>query len=286
MVSKVIKISGGNVGCATSAPLINKKKLDALYAKYNRRQYVHPDPLEFLYRYDDKHDREIVGMVASSLAYGTVTQILRSVSSILEKVGAKPSVFLANASRKSIQRTFNGFKHRFTTGDDIADLLWGIKSAIEKHGSLHACFTYGYDENDETILPALASFVRELKLNPDGDPCYLLPCPTAGSACKRLNLFMRWMVRRDDVDPGGWYNVPASRLIVPLDRHMHSISLALGITKRKQPDMRTAVEITEAFRVIVPQDPVRYDFALTRLGIRDDADMGAFLEVCSIAEVS
>ena len=94
--------------------------------------------------------------------------------------------------------------------------------------------------------------------------------------------FLRWMVRKDEVDPGGWYNVPSSRLIVPLDTHMHRICLALGLTQQKRADMRTALEITTAFRTITPDDPVKYDFALTRLGIRNDTDMDAFLKQCSV----
>ncbi|MFC1474950.1 TIGR02757 family protein, partial [bacterium] len=97
--------------------------------------------------------------------------------------------------------------------------------------------------------------------------CYLTPAPRRGSACKRMNLFLRWMVRRDDVDPGPWTDVPASKLVVPLDTHMHRISSGMGLTSRKQADLKTAIEITDAFRAISPEDPVRYDFALTRLGI-------------------
>ncbi|MBW2545477.1 MAG: TIGR02757 family protein, partial [Deltaproteobacteria bacterium] len=104
-----------------------------------------------------------------------------------------------------------------------------------------------------------------------------VPLPAKGSACKRLNLFLRWMVRRDDVDPGGWDDIPPSKLVIPLDTHMHRICLAFGFTKRKQADMKTALEITDSFRAIVPDDPVRYDFALTRLGIRKDAAPASLL---------
>ena len=108
----------------------------------------------------------------------------------------------------------------------------------------------------------------------------MLPCPSRGSACKRLNLYMRWMVRRDDIDLGGWDRVPASKLVVPLDTHMHRIALAFGATRRKQANLRTALELTAAFRAIAPDDPVRYDFALTRFGIRSDMDVEAFLRQC------
>ncbi|MCK5507938.1 MAG: TIGR02757 family protein [Desulfobacterales bacterium] len=264
--------------------LVRKKILDELYSRYNRREFVHPDPLEFLYDYKDIHDREIVGFIASSLAYGRVAQILKSVSSVFERM-TSPSIFLKHASRKSLFKTFKGFKHRFTTEEEIAAMLFGIKRVIKRYGSLHACFTACMNDDDATILPALSAFVKKLIAESDRQRNSLVPLPTRGSACKRLLLFLRWMVRKDEVDPGGWDNVPKSRLIVPLDTHMHRIGLALGLTQRKQADMRTAIEITTAFRTISPDDPVKYDFALTRLGIRDDTDMDAFLKQCNVTSL-
>ncbi len=114
-----------------------------------------------------------------------------------------------------------------------------------------------------------------------GVACGRLLChPAAGSACKRLNLYLRWMVRRDDVDPGGWTGVSPARLVIPLDVHMHRIGRGLGLTQSRYANLRTALEITAAFRRIAPDDPVRYDFALTRLGIRSDTDLEGFLARC------
>jgi len=257
---------------------LNKKALDGLYEKYNRREFVHPDPLEFLYNYKDVRDREVVGLIASSLAYGRVKQILRSVSFVLERLGPFPTRFLVESSQDELLRIFEDFVHRFTTGRHLAALLTGARRAIRLYGSLHACFAAGVREADETVIPALGDFVKELPCGDYSCDKYLLPTPDRGSACKRLHLFLRWMVRKDDVDPGGWDDIPPSKLIVPLDTHMHKIGLALRATRRKQADIRTALEITAAFREIAPEDPVRYDFALTRLGIREDTDMAAFLK--------
>lgn len=244
---------------------------EKLYNKYNLREFVHPDPLEFLYRYDDLKDREIAGLVASSLAYGRVAQILRSVSVALDAMGSSPRAFLAGSTEKGITKAFAGFRHRFTADSDIAKLMIGAKRAIEKHGSLGACFAHNIDEDSETLLPAISKFVKELG-GGDGKLKGLLPAPEMGSACKRLNLFLRWMIRKDAVDPGGWKGALKVKLIIPLDTHMHRIGLELEFTRRKNADMRTALEITNAFAKISPDDPVRYDFALTRLGIRKDAD--------------
>ena len=253
--------------------------LDALYARYNRREFVHPDPLEFLYDYEDVRDREIVGLVASSLAYGRVAQILKSISSILKRMPS-PSEFLRHTSRESLFTIFKDFKHRFTTGEELSAMLFGIKCVIDRHGSLYTCFATYLNDDDETIFPALSAFARELATAANGRRNSLLPSPAKGSACKRLHLFLRWMVRRDDVDPGGWDNIPTSKLIVPLDTHMYRICRALKLTQRKQADACTAAEITTAFRAIASADPVKYDFALTRLGIRAETDLRAFLKQC------
>ena len=246
-----------------------KIELNRLYNRYNRREFIHPDPLEFLYHYDDIYDREIVAIIASSLAYGKVSQILKSISSVLKHI-SPPSLFLKKASLKSLNRTFYDFKHRFTKGEELAILLFGVKKIIEKYGSLKNCFIDKLSPNDDTIFPALSKFIDELIFCSNGKYNSLIPSPKKGSALKRLNLFMRWMVRKDEVDPGGWEDIPKSMLIIPLDTHMHKISLLLGLTKRKQADLKTAFEITKAFKGIAPDDPVKYDFALTRLGIREE----------------
>jgi uncharacterized protein (TIGR02757 family) len=258
---------------------IHEQTLCTLYETYNRREFVHPDPLEFLYDYDDILDREIVGLVASSLAYGNVRQILKSVRRVLDRMES-PRRFLENASLASLSRIFGDFKHRFTTGEELAALLNAVKRVVQRHGSLGTCFSQGFKESDETTIPALSAFVAELASEFESKPRSLLPSPRAGSACKRLNLYLRWMIRRDAVDPGGWDDVPASKLIMPLDVHVHRISLKLRLTERKQADLRAACEITEAFRRIEPEDPVRYDFCLSRLGIRDDLDPEQFLKAC------
>jgi len=146
-------------------------------------------------------------------------------------------------------------------------------------------FVAGFASEDETVLPALRKLVSQLHAGSDRRRNSLLPSVCSGGACKRLHLYLRWMVRRDKVDPGGWDGVPAGKLIVPVDTHMHRIALAMGWTRRRRADLRAALEITRAFRAIAPADPVRYDFALTRLGIRQDTDMAAFLGRCGAPAV-
>ncbi|MDZ7859379.1 MAG: TIGR02757 family protein [Candidatus Krumholzibacteriota bacterium] len=245
-----------------------KKKLEQIYYRYNRPEYVDPDPLIFLYDYDDIADRELTGLIASSLAFGQVGQILKSVRSVLSVMEGSPRLFLKRSTSLSIMNSFSGFKHRWIKGADLSSMLIGMKEVINKYGSLENAFASGYDKSDKNILTAAEHFVDEITGAVDSACNRLLPSPRKKSACKRLNLFLRWMIRRDRVDPGGWDRVPASKLLVPLDVHMYRIAVALGLTERKQKGLKTVLEVTGKFREISPEDPVKYDFALTRPGIK------------------
>lgn len=246
------------------------KHLEALYRKYNRRKFVHPDPLEFLYAYPDLYDREIVALVVSTLAYGRVEQILKSGSWVLKQMGKSPQKFLLSTSSTDIKKIMRPFRHRFTTGNDLSALLIGSRKAILKYGSLYECFLNGYRREDSDLSLALVDFQKEITGSYHRKGAELLPDPSLLSACKRLHLLMRWMVRKDAVDPGGWDEIPPSKLLAPLDVHMHRISLLLGFTKRKSADFKTVLEVTKAFFQISPDDPVKYDFVLTRFGIKKD----------------
>ncbi|MCD6405663.1 MAG: TIGR02757 family protein [Planctomycetes bacterium] len=259
---------------------IDVEALEALYQRYNRREFVHPDPLEFLYDYEDPGDREVAGLVASSLAYGRVRQILRSVGKVLERMPA-PARFVTDTGPDELRCTFADFRHRFTTGEEMAALLAGAGRLIRACGSLEKCFVEGYRDSDDSTAPALTAFAGRLR-EAAGLEGHLLPSPSAGSACKRLHLFLRWMVRRDAVDLGCWSGVPASKLVIPLDTHMMTICRGLGLTSRRQASLKTAMETTRAFRQFAPDDPVKYDFALTRLGIRREADLEGFLQTWAV----
>ena len=247
-----------------------RSELDRIHAQFNKRIYVNPDPLVFLYDYTEPCDRELVALVASSLAYGRVAQILKSVKKILDVLGPHPRDFLLKTPHAGIDEALEGFKHRFSSGHEIAIMLEGARTAIEKHGSLERCFLSTFSQKHENVLPALVKFAETLCSGFDGGESYLLPSPEKGSACKRLNLMLRWLVRSDEVDPGGWADVSASKLIVPLDTHMFRIAKCLGLTSRNSADLKTAVEITRGFAKYAPDDPVKFDFSLTRSGIHPE----------------
>ena len=279
-------------GANNGPPHALRAALEDLYAEYNRPELIGSDPLQFVVRVTRPEDREVVGLIASSLAFGGVRQISGSVERVLEQLNSQNlsaggdsrgrlsyiSEALKNTSISHLERFFCDWRHRYVRGEHLCDLLRGTQRVLTAYGSLENCFLDGYDLAHETVVPALSVFVDRLRAGSTLSSNYLLPSPDKGSACKRLNLFLRWMVRRDAVDPGGWSGISPSKLVIPLDTHMHRISLMLGLTKRRPGDLKTALEITRGFSAMVPDDPVRYDFCLTRLGIlREMERLDAFL---------
>ena len=251
--------------------------LEELYADYNRREYVSPDPLEFLYLYDSPVDREVVGLIASSLAYGRVASILSSVRKVLSLLGSSPADCLASCGDEYLGRALSGFVHRFTAGEEMARFLHGIGRTLNEHGTLERLFLDSMTEQSG-VSGAMEGFADAILKYSGLEQSHLLPLPSKGSACKRLCLYIRWMVRCDDVDPGGWGGVSLSDIIIPLDTHMYRITRGLGFVSRSSADGRAAVQATEGFRRLRPDDPVRYDFALTRFGIRTGMSVEELLD--------
>lgn len=244
-----------------------KERLEDYYRQYNHIQYADTDPVRFLFDYTCPHDREVAGLVASCLAYGKVEVINKNAGILLKRLGPSPAEYLSCASIHDIRSQVSGFCHRFAGQTHILGLLSAIKGVRKAYGSLHECFVKGMEKNDETVLPGLVRFYSAMMANAAENPGHLLADPEKGSALKRLHLFLRWMVRKDEVDFGDWEGVLPEKLIVPLDVHMHRMGILLGFTARKAGDGKAAFEVTEGFHRIQPEDPVKYDFSLTRLGM-------------------
>ena len=265
--------------------------LEEVYSECNRRERVCRDPLAIVLRYNDVADREVAGMVCSMLAFGSVDLILRSCEKALAPLGSHPATALDCLTDSDFQQFWGNFQYRFCFPYDMIGFLKAIRRARSEYGSLEALFLRG-DDRSGTIVGAASKFVEALHAYAPFRE-NLLPSPNSGSACKRLFLFLRWMVRCDAVDPGGWTGVSASRLVVPLDLHMlRTCHDRLGfIPPRTQrpprgrkvggkaqdgrssgprypaPTLRMALEVTRRFAEFSPEDPVKYDFALTRPGI-------------------
>lgn len=268
-----------------------KDVLDRLYSRYNHRDFIEPDPLQFVYRYTEPQDKEIVALLSAALAYGRVEQIEKSLMTLFGLMGESPYDFVGDFCEDGRQK-LNGFKHRFTTGQDISDLLQVLNKVLKNSGSIEKHFLRGYSESHENILAALSNFCHSLSaIYSEQHGCqvspglnYLLANPDRGSACKRLNLFLRWMVRDDEVDVGLWKSIDKAKLIVPVDVHMGRLCKILGLYDSKTVSLSSAVEITKSFAEFEPSDPVKYDFALSRIGILEDCD-GRYRPECDDCEL-
>ncbi len=265
--------------------------LGKLYAKYNHRRLIEPDPLQFVYHYSSRADMEIVALLSAVLAYGRVRQIEKSLTSLFSRMGSSPFGFVMNFDERA-RTGLKNFKHRFTTGDNISDLLTLLKIVLGRAGTIEGFFVQGHGSTDKNTIPALSNFCGSLlrihaetfNQQPSRGLRYLLTDPTDRSACKRLNLFLRWMVRDDDVDTGLWKSINKAKLIVPVDVHMARLCRILKLYNRKTVSLASAVEITESFAKIQPNDPVKYDFALSRIGIVEDCT-GKYEHRCNNCEL-
>ena len=252
-----------------------KDVLEGLYEKYNRPSLIPPDPLQFVYKYHSKPDMEIVALLASALAYGRVAQIEKSLTDLFARMGSSPSDYVQNFNPRQREK-LKSFKHRFTTGDNLSDLLESLQAALAKFGGIEELFAHGYNDSDKNIIPALSKFCDSLTPSHNGPPDrsskHLLASPARGSACKRLNLFLRWMVRDDSIDTGLWKSIDKAKLVVPIDVHMARLCRILKFYDRKTVSLSTALEITDSFAQIEPTDPARYDFSLCRIGMSQNSD--------------
>ena len=251
-----------------------KNKLNYHYRAFNRST-ISPDPLEFPHRFTSPADIEVASFIASVFAYGSVTQIINTLEKIFELMDNDPAKFVLEYKIKKEGKLFKNLKHRFYTGDDIASLFAGLNKIYNTYGSLNYLFLLYYFEKAENIKGALSFFSRNLTtiVSKEGERFshgikFMFPDPLNGSACKRQNLFLRWMIRNDELDFGLWREIPASKLIIPVDTHIANISKHLKLTKRKNVSWQMAEEITNNLKKYDPSDPVKYDFALCHIGMR------------------
>ncbi|HJT15735.1 MAG TPA: TIGR02757 family protein [Thermoanaerobaculia bacterium] len=262
---------------------ILRERLDALVATFDIST-ITPDPLELVLRYDEPRDQEVAGLIAAAFAYGRADIIVSNIGVVLDRMQPSPFVYLASFDRHRALADFAGFAHRFHKTPELVDLFERIAGAIAAHGSLGSLFRKCYDARDEDIAPSLTRFVEGLWSGGVNTAAtrYLLTSPRDGSACKRMNLFLRWMVRRTPPDLGIWDFVDPAKLVVPLDTHVHRIASFLGLSERKTPDWKAARAITDRFAAFDRADPVRYDFAVCRLGILDLCSRKRRKENCDV----
>ncbi|MGH8265439.1 MAG: TIGR02757 family protein, partial [Steroidobacteraceae bacterium] len=258
----------------TAIPL--KETLDGLYAGFNAPDSA-TDPIQIVRRFDRADDREVVGFCAGALAFGRVASVLQSIERLLAIMGDRPAEYVRRFDPRRDGPPFADFVHRWVRNRDLVALVWLLRQMIDRSRSIEGFFLEGYDASATDVESALDSFsTRALALDltaaygrvpPRPGVCYFFPRPSAGSGCKRLNLFMRWMVRKDALDLGVWTRVPPAKLIVPLDTHVIRVGRCLRLTRYTSPGWPMARDITASLRALDPNDPVKYDFALCHLGM-------------------
>lgn len=254
-----------------------KQTLDRLYEQYNFKDRLCFDPIEFPHRYKRREDIEVVGFISSCFAYGRVDLFKPVLGTLFEKMGRHPYDFLLTFNVKKQRDKFLGLYYRFNRNEDIIALLYVLSGLLKRYGSIELLFKKHYRNDDPTIGNGLVGFI-EASLGINTAMVYgeitkpfgflqFFPSPAQGSACKRMNMFLRWMVRDRDIDFGIWKGIPKNKLVIPLDVHIARIAKCLGFTRRSSQDWKTAVEITEALKRFDPEDPLKYDFALCHQGI-------------------
>lgn len=281
--------------------------LNQLYRDYHRKQYLSTDPLEFVHLYSDPWDQEAVGLISALLAYGNVVQIRKSVRTALARmaqISLSPSDFVKKLKTPSFQKrahsVFEGYVHRFNQGSDIVLLFQLLNRSWTQYGSLGSHLIRLIEPEAADLGPALSQLMDEFRgwqgrIAPASPSSfsYFLTSPSDGSCCKRWCMFLRWMGRKDHLDPGLWTQkgalastfpsgryLKSSQLVMPLDTHTGRISQYLGLTTRKSVNWKAAQEVTQSLKRIDPIDPTRYDFAISRLGILDICQRSYREEIC------
>jgi len=251
-----------------------KQNLENHYKAFDRTK-LEPDPLQFLHLFKDERDIEVVGLIASIFAYGNVKQIENTLKKLIIVFDGKPYSFIKNFSLSKDSKIISGIKHRFYSEDDVLKLFIILNKEIKKHKSIKQIFLQGYNISDENVKNGISnfskhfinSFIETFGEVSDGIK-FMFPLPEKGSACKRMNLFLRWMVRKDELDFGLWKEISTSKLVIPVDTHIARISRLLNLTKRKNADWKMAEEITSKLKKYDVEDPIKYDFAICHIGIR------------------
>ena len=258
-------------------------RLEDLYRTFDHVDAA-SDPVHIVRRYMAPDDREVVAFCAAALAFGRVASVLQSIESLLAVMGARPAAFVRAFDPSLHRAAIDPLVHRWIRGRDLVALLLILQRMLRETGTIERFFVGGDDPAASDVGPALEAFSTralqtDLRVAYGRVPqrpgvCYFFPRPSAGSACKRLNLFLRWMVRRDAIDLGTWTLVSPARLIIPLDTHVIRLGRCLRLTRYASPGWKMAVEITSSLRAINATDPVRYDFSLCHVGMMNACGYG------------
>ena len=242
--------------------------LEHLHDKYNREDFIESDPISIPHMFSDRHDQEIAGFLAATIAWGNRKAIVKSARRMVQYMDYAPSDFVRNASDKELEH-LRSYVHRTFNGQDFTDFVLSLRHIISNHGGIGEFFESSYEASQD-MTKVLSEFRKEFFSCQHNPHCEKhISSIDKGAACKRLNMYLRWFVRHDDrgVDFGHWRKIPMSALYLPLDVHTGNMGRALGLLQRKQSDWKATAEITSSLREFDPSDPVRYDYSLFGAGI-------------------
>jgi uncharacterized protein (TIGR02757 family) len=279
----VLTVSGSRLPSRAAPASRLASTLDRLYQDYNREDSA-ADPVQLVRPFVRPADREIAGFCAAALAFGRVASVLASISALFRIMGSRPADYVRAFDPSARHPELRAMVHRWIRGVDLAALLWILRQMLEHSGSVERFFAEGLGEDDVDVGSALDRFSRRAlaldirrvygRVPKRAGVCYFFPRPSAGSACKRLNLFLRWMVRTDEVDLGVWQAVRPGQLIVPLDTHVIRLARCLRLTRYVSPGWKMAADITGRLRELDPVDPVKFDFSICHVGMRNACGFG------------
>ncbi len=263
-----------------STPL--KRQLDLLYNKYNNRRYISNDPVEFPHIYRKEDDILLVGFISAIFSYGRVPLFKKILESLFTRIGEEPSYSIKNMSAQDIVAISSGLKYRFYSETDIKTLITILNRILRRYRFIDFISRYTFKRN--LLLSIKNLRINILKESDQISPGinFMFPDISSGGASKRILMFFRWMVRKDNIDFGIIKTIKPSELIIPLDTHTAHISRLLGLTRRKANDLKCALEITENLKTLNPDDPIKYDFALAHIGISDGCRHKYIENICKV----
>ncbi len=247
--------------------------LNAKVEQYNRPDFIANDPISIPHLFTHKQDIEITGFWAAVLAWGQRKTIINKCKSLIEMMDNAPYDFVLNHTEADL-KPFLTFKHRTFNTTDTLYFLHFFQNYYKQYDSLEIAFSQALGPQNINVEAGLVHFHTrffDLEHSPDRTRKHVAT-PTRGSSCKRLNMFLRWMVRQDDrgVDFGLWRQISPAQLVCPCDVHVDRVARKLGLISRPKTDWKTAIELTETLKTLDPSDPVKYDFALFGLGVEGE----------------
>jgi uncharacterized protein (TIGR02757 family) len=268
-----------------------RQPLERLYREFDYATRVELDAIRFPLRYATPPDRELVALLSSCLAYGRVDLFSAELEGVLARMGPSPAAFVSAFDPRRDAVAFEDFWYRFNRPRDLVAFCIAARDLLSRYGTLEKCFLAGDPDQAASIGPALERFSRAFldadlrEVFPRGRVSrgyrHLFPLPSLGGPCKRLNLFLRWMVRREAPDFGLWTSVSPARLVMPIDTHIENICRSIGLTTRRSRNWRMAEEITTRLAAIDADDPVKFDFALCHKRMSGDCLDRRDAKVCA-----